>query len=101
MSEDNEEIPMTSLKEPLDEIEVRQKELNAERRRITDMFGLTAADLKLTAATPTRTRVQRSAKYREPETGKTRTGKGLKPKWVTAALARGQTKEDLVIRPSE
>src|SRR5689334_5268992 len=38
-------------------------------------------------------------KYRDPETGSTWSGRGLKPKWVTAALDSGKTLNDLAINP--
>lgn len=38
-----------------------------------------------------------AAKYRNPETGHTWTGRGRQPKWVEAALASGKTLDDLVI----
>lgn len=38
-----------------------------------------------------------AAKYRNPETGDTWTGRGRQPKWVEAALASGKTLDDLVI----
>ena len=37
------------------------------------------------------------AKYRNPETGDTWTGRGLRPKWVEAALAEGKSLDDLLI----
>lgn len=37
-------------------------------------------------------------KYRDPASGKTWTGRGLKPKWVTEALDSGKTLEDLAIK---
>ena len=36
-------------------------------------------------------------KYKDAKTGKTWTGKGRHPEWVTAALAEGKTLDDLVI----
>ncbi|WP_238446949.1 H-NS histone family protein [Azohydromonas australica] len=37
-------------------------------------------------------------KYRDPASGKTWTGRGLKPKWVTEALESGKTLDDLSIK---
>ena len=37
-------------------------------------------------------------KYRDPASGKTWTGRGLKPKWVTEALESGKTLDDLAIK---
>lgn len=37
-------------------------------------------------------------KYQDPATGKTWTGRGLKPKWVQEALQNGKSLEDLTIK---
>lgn len=36
-------------------------------------------------------------KYRNPATGETWTGRGLKPKWIQAAMASGKKLEDFAI----
>lgn len=36
-------------------------------------------------------------KYRNPSTGETWTGRGLKPKWIQAAIASGKSLEDFAI----
>jgi DNA-binding protein H-NS len=38
-----------------------------------------------------------AAKYRNPATGETWSGRGLKPKWLTAALAAGRTLTDFAL----
>lgn len=38
-----------------------------------------------------------AAKYRDQETGATWSGRGLKPKWLTAKLAAGQKIEDFAV----
>ena len=38
-----------------------------------------------------------AAKYRNPETGNTWTGRGIRPKWIEAALAAGKSLDDLLI----
>ena len=38
------------------------------------------------------------AKYQDPDSGKTWTGRGLKPLWVRATLARGEPLESLLIK---
>jgi DNA-binding protein H-NS len=38
-----------------------------------------------------------AAKYRNPSTGETWTGRGLQPKWLQAAIANGQRAEDFAI----
>lgn len=63
--------------------------------------GLTAADLGSTSSAGK----QRNSgaggkvapKYRNPFTGETWTGRGLKPKWIAAAIERGKKLEDFSI----
>ena len=61
--------------------------------------GLTAADLgapaKSKAGVTHGTKV--APKYRDPVTGTTWTGRGLKPKWLSAAIAGGKSAEDFLI----
>ena len=59
-------------------------------------FNLTIADLQETAKRGRKPGVKSStagskvaAKYKDPATGNTWSGRGLKPKWLTAALAEG------------
>ncbi len=62
-------------------------------------YGLTAADLAgkaLTATKPDGTK-KVAAKYRDPGSGQTWTGRGLKPKWLQAALAGGKKIEDFAL----
>ncbi len=103
---------MTSLQERLDEFQARQEALDAERnaikadaiaecRRIIEMFGLTAFDLKLAVPTQEQTRIRRPAKYRDPLSGKTWSGQGREPKWFAAALERGETRESLEIKATK
>lgn len=66
--------------------------------------GLTVADL---ADAPKRGRKPRettadaprkvAAKYRDPATGATWSGRGLKPKWLAAALSEGRTLDDFAL----
>jgi DNA-binding protein H-NS len=62
-------------------------------------YGLTAADLAgKTSATPKADAGKKvAAKYRDPSTGQTWTGRGLKPKWLQAALTTGKSLEDFAI----
>lgn len=67
-------------------------------------FGLSAADigfarpLSLGApSAPVRAPKKLAAKYRNPETGETWSGRGLKPKWLAAALAAGRTLTDFAV----
>jgi DNA-binding protein H-NS len=70
----------------------------ARVRQLMEQHGLVATDLstaaKGKAASPTR---KVAAKYRDPASGATWTGRGLKPKWLAAALAAGKTLQDFAI----
>jgi DNA-binding protein H-NS len=62
-------------------------------------YGLTAADLAGKAAGVPKADAGKkvAAKYRDPSTGQTWTGRGLKPKWLQAALTSGKSLEDYAI----
>lgn len=70
-------------------------------RELMAQFGLTAADL---GSAPKAAKPKGPAaggkvapKYRDTATGATWTGRGLKPKWLVAALAEGKKIEDFAI----
>lgn len=67
--------------------------------------GITAADLasgkpgrppKIGIAEPGTTR-KVAAKYRDPDTGETWSGRGLKPKWLAAAIENGRSLADFAV----
>ena len=62
-------------------------------------YGLTAADLagKAAAAPKADGTKKVAAKYRDPSSGQTWTGRGLKPKWLPAALTGGKKLEDFAL----
>jgi DNA-binding protein H-NS len=62
-------------------------------------YGLTAADLagKVTGTVKAEGGKKVAAKYRDNASGQTWTGRGLKPKWLQAALASGKSIEDFTI----
>jgi DNA-binding protein H-NS len=65
-------------------------------------YGLTVADISSkTIAAPTKRAGgptgKVAAKYRHPVTGDTWSGRGLKPKWLAAALAEGKALTDFTI----
>jgi DNA-binding protein H-NS len=66
-------------------------------------YGLTLADIgnsKVAAAPPAPKKAagkKVAAKYRNPATGDTWSGRGLKPKWLTAALAAGKSISDFAL----
>lgn len=74
----------------------------AKVRALMAEQGLTAADLVAKApgtpraATGTTGR-KVAAKYRDPATGQTWTGRGLKPKWLAQALENGKTLQDFAL----
>jgi DNA-binding protein H-NS len=63
-------------------------------------YGLTVADLhgKPTASgRATRKGAKVPAKYRDPATGDSWSGRGLQPKWLKAALASGRKLSDFAL----
>ncbi len=74
----------------------------AQVKSLMSEHGLTVADLggkigkgdKAPSASAGR---KVAAKYRNSATGETWTGRGLKPKWIQAAIAAGKKLEDFAI----
>ncbi len=64
-------------------------------------YGLTMSDIaggKAAGAVKTKLPGAKvAAKYRNPATGETWSGRGLKPKWLTAALAAGRVLTDFAL----
>jgi len=71
----------------------------AKVREFMSLHGLTAADL--IAAPSKKNGVKAGSKvaprYRDPATGSTWTGRGLKPKWLAVAIESGKKLEDFAI----
>ncbi len=60
--------------------------------------GLTLADIgSKGAAAPKKITAKVAAKYRNAATGDSWSGRGLKPKWLTAALAAGRSLSDFAV----
>lgn len=64
--------------------------------------GLTVADLSMRAPSAGRVAAPKSgnkvaAKYRDPATGNSWSGRGLKPNWLKAALDSGKTLADFAV----
>ena len=97
--------------------EIRSKEFDKtvqEMRATMQAFGITVKDLQATgkgrgrkkltnvasnrtpAANKKKTGVAVAAKYRGPN-GETWSGRGLSPRWLTALVATGKTKEDFAV----
>ena len=71
----------------------------AQVKALMAQHGLTPTDLvgKAVPARSAGTGGKVAAKYRNQETGETWSGRGLKPKWLTAALAAGRSLADFAI----
>lgn len=70
----------------------------AQVRELMSQHGLTLADIGVRAANvaaPVRSKVP--AKYRDPATGQTWSGRGLQPNWLKAALAQGRPLSDFTV----
>ena len=104
---------MASLQELLaQQAELQKKIDDAQRQTRADGIakvkalmaehGLTVADLGSRAAAPRASGEAKPAskvavKYRNAATGDSWTGRGLKPKWLTAALASGAKLDDFLV----
>ena len=111
-ADSGDERKMATLQELLDQQAALNRQISELRssdraRAIADVralmaeHGLTAADL-VSASTPRKGVAKTSgrkvaAKYRDPATGATWSGRGLKPKWLTQALAAGQPIGDFAV----
>lgn len=73
----------------------------AQIRELMSQYNLSPQDLAVSRAGKKGSKAGSTVapKYRDPETGSTWSGRGLKPKWVTAALDSGKTLGDLAINP--
>ena len=74
----------------------------AQIKSLLAEHGLTLADLGGKAPPPdTASRTRKGgkvpAKYRDPATGTTWSGRGLQPKWLKAALADGRKLSDFAV----
>ena len=72
----------------------------AQVKALMEEYGLTIADIgggPARKASGPASGKKVAAKYRSPEGGQTWTGRGLKPKWLTEALAKGKALSDFTI----
>jgi DNA-binding protein H-NS len=101
---------MTSIQDLLAQKAALEKQIaEAQRAARTDAiakvkalmaeYGLTATDLagKAPAAPKAEGSKKVAAKYRDPASGQSWTGRGLKPKWLQAALASGKQLSDFAL----
>lgn len=82
--------------------EARRQERNeaiSKVRALMAEHGLTASDLVAKSTSPRASTSGRkvAAKYRDPASGQTWTGRGLKPKWLSAALEAGKQLTDFAV----
>jgi DNA-binding protein H-NS len=63
---------------------------------VGDLGGKVGRPPKVAGA-PTAPTRKVAAKYRDPSTGETWSGRGLKPKWLAAALESGRTLADFAV----
>jgi DNA-binding protein H-NS len=82
--------------------DARRQERNeaiSKVRALMAEHGLTAADLvaKAPSARASTSGRKVAAKYRDPVSGQTWTGRGLKPKWLAAALESGKQLSDFAV----
>ncbi len=93
-------------KKRISEIEKSEAiEVRAKLFALAKEHGYDAAQLiggggssKAVAADAEKVRRPAKAKYQDPDSGKTWTGRGLKPLWVRATLAAGKSVESLLIK---
>lgn len=78
----------------------------AQIKALMSDHGLTLADLQAKSSAGTKTAGAKkssaqgskvAAKYRDPDSGTTWSGRGLKPKWLKAAIEGGKKIEDFAI----
>jgi len=73
----------------------------AQVRVLMAQYGLSVADIASKAGGPKisgpKAGAKVAAKYRNPATGDTWSGRGLKPKWLQSALAAGRSVADFTI----
>ncbi|MEY4752031.1 MAG: hypothetical protein RIQ60_4245 [Pseudomonadota bacterium] len=62
---------------------------------VADLDSVSSKGKKDSSGAPKESKV--AAKYRDPVSGSTWSGRGLKPKWLTAAIAEGKAVEDFLI----
>lgn len=73
-----------------------------EIKTLMAQHGIAVADLVTTSKRGNAGGVEKepskvAAKYRDPDSGATWTGRGLKPRWLVAALESGRTQDEFLI----
>jgi DNA-binding protein H-NS len=77
----------------------KRTEAIAMMQKLMSEYGLTAADLvaKPSSKTTSGSGKKVAPKYCDPVSGATWTGRGLKPKWLSAAIDGGRSATDFAI----
>jgi len=99
---------MASYKELKAQAEALMKQAEAARRAeiasvVAEIqakmneYGITLDDLK-GGTKKSKVRKPVAAKYRNPASGETWSGRGRAPKWLSAELAKGRTKEAFLVK---
>jgi len=99
---------MSTYKELKAQAEALLKQAEAARRAeiasvVADIqarmkeYGISLNDLK-GGATKTQARAAVAAKYRNPATGESWSGRGRAPKWLAEELAKGRSKDAFLIK---
>ena len=101
---------MASLKELIAQKEALEAEIErtkttqrseaiAKVRALMEEYGLSASDLSAKGGAKSRVGSTKkvAAKYRNPATGDSWSGRGLQPKWLKAAVAAGRKLGDFAV----
>jgi DNA-binding protein H-NS len=88
-----------ALEKQIADVQREQRgEAVAKVKALMAEYGLTLADIGSKApAAPKKAASKVAAKYHDPATGDSWSGRGLKPKWLTAALAAGRSLSEFTV----
>jgi DNA-binding protein H-NS len=87
-----------ALEKQIEETQQRERsDAIAKVRSLMADYGLTIADLSGRAKGVPKAPSKVAAKYRNKATGETWSGRGLKPKWLQAAINGGAKLEDFAV----
>ncbi len=89
----------TALEKQIADVQRNQRaDAIARVKALMSEYGLTLADVGGKGPAPTSpAKAKVAAKYRDAATGNTWSGRGLKPKWLSAALAAGRSLSDFAL----
>jgi len=99
---------MATLSELLEQKAVLEKQIAETQREeraaaisqvksLMAQYGLTLADIGSRPAAAPRPVAKVAAKYRDPVSGSTWSGRGLQPRWLREALAAGRPLSDFAL----